>query len=133
MAWLIIASVLADFALPPGVLPAACSIGASSPELPAPLSRAAWTPASLAALAAAICSGGPARRALRDAALLEAWTATVEAFLGPGTPERQELAAPLATLCCLSPAGLDAGLEAVLGGVRHGQILAVKGLGGYHL
>src|SRR5258708_29791034 len=120
MAWLIIASVLADFALPPGVLPAACSIGASSPELPAPLSRAAWTPASLAAVAAALCRGGAALRALPDAALLDAWTATVEAFLDPGTPERRKLAPVLATLCCLSPAGLDAGLEAVLGGVGHG-------------
>jgi len=117
--------VLADFALPPGVLPAACSVGAVSPELPAPISRAAWTPASLAALAVALCRGGEGLRALTDAALLDAWTATVEAFLDPGTPERQELAPPLATLCCLSPAGLDAGLEAVLGGVRHGPAAAL--------
>jgi Acyl-CoA reductase (LuxC) len=125
MAWLIIASVLADFALPPGALPAACSVGASSPELPAPISRAAWTPASLAALAAALGRGGAALRALPDAALLKAWTATVEAFLDPGTPELRELAPPLAALCCLSPAGLDAGLEAVLGGVRHGPAAAL--------
>jgi acyl-CoA reductase-like NAD-dependent aldehyde dehydrogenase len=57
-------------------------------------------------------------RSLPDAALLDAWAATVEAFLDPGSPERQELAAPLAALCGLSAAGLDAGLEAVLGGVR---------------
>jgi hypothetical protein len=118
--WLIIATVLADFALPPEVLPAACSVRASSPDLPVPISRAAWTPASLAALAAALCRGGEGLRTLPDAALLDAWSATVEAFLDPGTPERRELAPPLATLCCLSPAGLDAGLEAVLGGVRHG-------------
>jgi Acyl-CoA reductase (LuxC) len=125
MAWHIIASVLADFALPPGVKPAVCSVRASSPELPVPISRAAWTPASLAALAAALCRGGEGLRMLPDAALLDAWSATVEAFLDPGTPERQELAPPLATLCCLSPAGLDAGLEAVLGGVRHGPAAAL--------
>jgi hypothetical protein len=110
--------VLADFALPPGVLPAARSVAASSPELPAPISRAAWTPASLATLAAALRRGGEGLRTLPDPALLDAWTATVEAFLDPDTPERQELAPPLATLCRLSPAALDAGLEAVLGGVR---------------
>ncbi|HEY6321749.1 MAG TPA: acyl-CoA reductase [Thermoanaerobaculia bacterium] len=125
MAWLIIASVLADFALPPGVLPAACSVGASSPELPAPISRAAWTPASLAMLAAALRRGGEGLRTLPNAALLDAWAATVEAFLDPGTPERQALAPPLATLCCLSPAALDAGLEAVLGGVRRGPAAAL--------
>jgi Acyl-CoA reductase (LuxC) len=117
--------VLADFALPPGVFPTTYSVTASSPELPVPISRAVWTPASLAALAAALCRGGEGLRALPDAALLDAWTATVEAFLAPGSPERQELAAPLATLCCLSPAGLDAGLEAVLGGVRHGPAAAL--------
>jgi hypothetical protein len=112
-------SVLADFAMPPGVLPAACSVTASSPEVPVPTSRAVWTPAALAALAAALCRGGEGLRTLPDAALLDAWTATVEAFLDPGTPERRELAPALATLCRLSPAALDAGLEAVLGGVRH--------------
>jgi hypothetical protein len=120
MAWLIIASVLADFALPPGVLPAACSVEASSPELQVSISRAAWTPSSLAIVADALRRGAGGLRVLPDAALLDAWTATVEAFLDPGSPERRELAPPLATLCRLSPAGLDAGLEAVLGGVRRG-------------
>jgi hypothetical protein len=117
--------VLADFALPPGVFPAAHSVTAWSPELPAPISRAGWTPASLAALADALWRGGEGLRALPDAALLDAWTATVEAFLAPGSPEGQELIAPLATLCCLSLGGLDAGLEAVLGGVRRGPAAAL--------
>ncbi len=117
--------MLADFALPPGVLPAACSVAASSPEMPVPISRAAWTPASLATLAAALRLGGEELRALPDAALLDAWSATVETFLDPGTPERQELAPRLATLSCLSPAALDAGLEAVLGGVRRSPAAAI--------
>jgi hypothetical protein len=116
--WIIIAGVLADFQLPPGVLPGSCAVQAPSPEVPAPISRAAWTPAALAALAAALGRGGEALRALPDAALLDAWTAAVETFLDPGSPERRELASPLAALCGLSPPGLDAGLEAVLGGVR---------------
>ncbi|HXO30336.1 MAG TPA: hypothetical protein VOA80_23510, partial [Thermoanaerobaculia bacterium] len=118
MLWLIIARMLADFALPPGVLPAARSVGVSSPEVPMPISRAEWTPAALATLAAALRRGGEGLRALPDAALLDAWSATVEAFLDPDAPERRALAPPLATLCCLSPPALDAGLEAVLGGVR---------------
>jgi hypothetical protein len=117
--------MLADFALPPGVLPAACSVGASSPELPVAISRAAWTPPSMTMLAAALRRGGEGLRTLPDAALLDAWSATVEAFLDPDAPERRALAPPLATLCCLSPAALDAGLEAVLGGVRRGPAAAL--------
>src|ERR1700724_3794222 len=125
MLWLIIARMLADFALPPGVLPAARSVGVSSPEVPMPISRAEWTPAALATLAAALRRGRGGLRALPDAALLDAWSATVEAFLDPDAPERRALAPPLATLCCLSPPALDAGLEAVLGGVRRRPAVAL--------
>lgn len=117
--------MLADFSLPPGVLPAACSVAPSSPGQPVPISRAAWTPPSLAALAAALRRGGDGLRALSDAALLDAWSATVEGFLDPGNPERRALAPPLAALCCLSPPALEAGLEAVLGGVRRGPAAAL--------
>src|ERR1700724_669400 len=127
MLWLIIARMLADFALPPGVLPAARSVGVSSPEVPMPISRAEWTPAALATLAAALRRGRGGLRALPDAALLDAWSATVEAFLDPDAPERRALAPPLATLCCLSPPALDAGLEAVLGGVRRRPAVALLG------
>jgi len=116
--WLIIAGVLADFQLPPGVLPAASTARSLSPGAPAAILRAVWTPAALAALATALVRGGQGLRALPDAALLDAWTAAVEAFLDPGSPERRELESPLAALCGLSAAGLDAGLAAVLGGVR---------------
>lgn len=50
--------------------------------------------------------------------LLAAWGATVEAFLDPGSPERRVLDPDLARTTRLSPEGLAAGLEAVLGGVR---------------
>lgn len=57
-------------------------------------------------------------RALPSEALLAAWAETVEAFLDPASPERRALDPDLARLCRLSPEGLAAGLEAVLGGVR---------------
>ncbi|HET9228922.1 MAG TPA: hypothetical protein VFR31_19750, partial [Thermoanaerobaculia bacterium] len=52
--------------------------------------------------------------------LLAAWGETVEAFLDPGSPERQALDPELVTTSRLSPQGLAAALEAVLGGVRSG-------------
>ena len=73
---------------------------------------AQWTPESLARLVSSLRSAGE----VPD--LLAAWSDTVEAFLDPGSLERRELAPALARLCRLSPQGLAAGLEAVLGGVR---------------
>ena len=52
--------------------------------------------------------------------LLAAWGETVEAFLDPRSPERQALDPELARTSRLSPQGLAAALEAVLGGVRSG-------------
>jgi hypothetical protein len=52
--------------------------------------------------------------------LLAAWGETVEAFLDPGSPERRALDPELARTSRLSPEGLAAALEAVLGGVRTG-------------
>jgi hypothetical protein len=77
-----------------------------------PYLAARWTPESLARLASALESAGE----IPD--LPAAWSDTVEAFLDPGSPERRELSPALARLCRLSPEGLAAGLEAVLGGVR---------------
>ena len=57
-------------------------------------------------------------RSLPAGDLLDAWAETVEAFLDPTSPERGALDPDLARLCRLSPEGLAAGLEAVLGGVR---------------
>jgi len=83
------------------------------------LRAARWDPPRLARLAERLRQRGA--RALAEVGrerFLAAWGATVEAFRDPRSPERRELALPLATLCRLSPAGLEAGLEAVLGGVR---------------
>lgn len=62
--------------------------------------------------------GAAALAALSDDDLLAAWSATVEAFRDAASPERQALTRPLARFCRLSVPGLEAGLEAVLGGVR---------------
>jgi hypothetical protein len=120
--------VLADFQLPPCVsLPptVAREVGTAATAADAPCLSARWTPATLEALAAALERGGEALRELPGEALIEAWGATVDAFLDPGSPERRELAAPLAALCALSPAGLDAGLAAVLGGMRRPHAAAL--------
>jgi hypothetical protein len=63
-------------------------------------------------------AGATALAALDDASLLAAWGDTVDAFLDPGSRERHAIDAELVALTGLSPAGLAAGLAAVLGGVR---------------
>lgn len=57
---------------------------------------------------------------LTSAALrrLAAWCTAVEVFRDRASAEREALQTPLLAATGLSPAGLDAGLEAVLGGVR---------------
>jgi hypothetical protein len=61
---------------------------------------------------------GDALRALPSEALLAAWAETVAAFLDPHSPERLALDPALARLSRLSPEGLAAALDAVLGGAR---------------
>lgn len=79
---------------------------------------ARWTPDGLARLAAHLDTrGAAALAALPDNRLLAAWAGAVAAFRDPDSPERRRLDPALARLCRLSPAGLAAGLEAVLGGV----------------
>ena len=77
-----------------------------------------WTPETLGRLVAALRNGEEALRAIPTADLLDAWAGAVEAFLDAGSPERRGLDPELSRLCRLSPEGLAAGLEAVLGGVR---------------
>ena len=64
--------------------------------------------------------GVEALRAIPTSDLLSAWADAVEVFRDPESPERRGLDPELARLCRLSPEGLSAGLEAVLGGVRRG-------------
>jgi hypothetical protein len=98
-------------------------------RLPSPASPA--SPGDLARTAERL--NGPGARALAalsDREILGAWEATVAAFLDPGSPERRALSdrsrldlsdeggGELARATRLSPEGLEAGLAAVLGGVR---------------
>ncbi len=77
-----------------------------------------WTADALAQVMAGLQAGGAALRSLPAEDLLAAWAGTVEAFLDPASEERRALDPALARTCRLSPEGLDAGLAAVLGGVR---------------
>src|SRR5688500_9779300 len=63
-------------------------------------------------------TGAAALAALDDETLLAGWGETVEAFLDPRSPERVAIESALVESTGLSPRGLAAGLEAVLGGVR---------------
>jgi len=65
-----------------------------------------------------LAGAAPTLAALSDRALLTAWGSTVAAFLDPGSPERRAIEADLVGTTRLSAPGLQAGLEAVLGGVR---------------
>lgn len=76
-----------------------------------------FSPAALAQLMAALTAAERGLRALDDHDLLAAWQATVADFRHPDSPPRRRLEGALAELTGLSPAGLAAGLEAVLGGV----------------
>ena len=107
---------LADTAVPAGARAALTSLEvAAGVCFPA----ARWSPGELGRLAAHLATAGAAALAgIDDAALLAAWSDTVEAFRDPSSAERQALDAPLAAAARLSPRGLAAGLEAVLGGVR---------------
>lgn len=76
------------------------------------------SPGNLAQLAARLA--GPGREALTTLpfrGLRKAWQETVAAFRDPKSPERRDLDPALVRSCRLSPEGLAAGLEAVLGGV----------------
>lgn len=79
--------------------------------------RADWDPGSLARLAAALRAAAPHLAALPRRRLLSAWSDTVAVFRDPDSAERRALAPALAVTTALSPQGLAAGLEAVLGGV----------------
>ncbi|HKV08698.1 MAG TPA: acyl-CoA reductase [Thermoanaerobaculia bacterium] len=86
---------------------------------------ARWNPEALALLVSSLREGAEALRAIPGDDLLAAWGDTVARFLRPGSLERRALDPALARLCRLSRPGLDAALEAVLGGVRRETAAAV--------
>jgi len=107
--------MLRDHHLPPTLTPPETR----NRELQGVTYRAArWTPDGLAALTAHLAGAGrETLDGLVSAEIETAWQTTVAAFRDPRSPERRILDPALAPLCRLSPPGLAAGLEAVLGGV----------------
>lgn len=88
---------------------------------------ARWSAARLAEVVAALAAAAPGLAALPDDELLAAWSATVGRFRDPQAAERRAVAAALPALSRLSPEGLAAGLEAVLGGVDGGPAARLLG------
>jgi len=104
-----------DAALPPGLRPSAVT---SVEREGVCYTSARWAPDDLARLGEHLqLQGADALAGISDTELLEAWSATVKVFRDPGSVVRQALDRPLSRFCRLSPEGLSAGLEAVLGGV----------------
>jgi len=73
---------------------------------------------NLAFLAETLAAPKPALASLPEERLIAAWSATVEAFLDPASPERRSLDPHLLGSSRLSSEGLEAALAAVLGGVK---------------
>lgn len=71
----------------------------------------------LARVTAGLGRGAEALAEIPREALETAWLATVERFRDPATEERRRLEPALVATTGLSPAGVTAGLETVLGGV----------------
>jgi len=106
-------SALADFALPPGIVPERVEAPARG------FASARYDAAGLARLAERLAGHGA--RALASVPLarrLEAWDDALAALLDPESEERRALFAPLAATARLSAEGLSEALEVVLGGWR---------------
>ena len=104
-----------DAAVPPAIRPSSVTaierrgIGFTS---------ARWSPADLDRLMSHLSNAGTeALSQLRQAELQAAWEETVATFVDPDSAERMDLDPALIRLSGLSPAGLQAALEVVLGGV----------------
>lgn len=103
-----------DAACPTSLSPASSAIERQGISYTA----ARWTPDGLAALAATLDdAGSSALGELSDDRLLAAWCQAIGKLRDPQSDQRQALATALARFCRLSPTGLEAALEAVLGGV----------------
>jgi hypothetical protein len=79
---------------------------------------ARWNPEALGLLVTSLREGAEGLKSIPADELLAAWAETVARFLRPSALERRALDPALARLCRLSRPGLEAALEAVLGGVR---------------
>lgn len=103
-----------DAAVPAGCEPAARVVAERAGVR---WTAARWSADELARLARVLQGGRRALTELSDERLLAAWQGAVAAFLDAGSSARRRLEPVLPRLCALSPAGLAAALEAVLGGV----------------
>lgn len=110
-----------DTAVPPSISPSSVTaierrgIGFTS---------ARWSPAELERLMRHLSTlGVEALNELQDVEISAVWEEAVAAFLDPGSDERRALDPAMTRLSCLSPAGLQAALEVVLGGVRGPAVL----------
>jgi hypothetical protein len=104
-----------DAALPPGLKPSAVT---SIEREGVCYTSARWAPDDLARLGEHLQhKGADTLAGISDSDLLQAWSATVEVFRDPNSVVRRALDQPLSRFCRLSPEGLSAGLEAVLGGM----------------
>ncbi len=108
---------LQDYALP-AELASSLVVDQGRSRAATPVRHAQLTPRLLRRLVQRLATaGGRAIREVGQQRLLDLWTDTVETFLDPASSERRRLDATLAVHCRLSPAGLNAGLEAILEGV----------------
>ncbi len=105
--------MLHDARLPPSFCPAATLVERNGVAY----TSARWSAAELARLAASLDRRSQQPSTVDGAALLDAWLGTVEEFRDPRSPVSIALRPALRRLCGLSASGLDAALEAVLGGV----------------
>lgn len=107
--------MLRDFAVPPGHEPPL-----DQPEKsPRAWDRGRWTPQALGALVEHLGSVGAAElEAADDGELRTAWERTIEELLDSGSVPRRDLDPQWTETTALSATGLQAAVEAVLGGVR---------------
>ena len=114
-----------DAAVPPSISPSSVTaietqgIGFTS---------ARWSPAELERLMGHLSTlGVRALNELQDVEISAVWEETVAVFLDPESDERRALDPAMTRLSGLSPAGLQAALEVVLGGVRGPAVLELVG------
>ena len=112
--------MLRDAALPPVVPTPPCE---ARERAGVRWQAARWPAEGLARVVAALAAAAPGLAELSDDPLLAAWAKTVARFRHPDSAERRALAPALAANCRLSPEGLAAGLEAVLGGVDRKSVV----------